>query len=83
MKWYRIGINIIDNLLVFLLNMRFSIVIKIGQYKKKHNIAVLDSSRENKLVEKLSKKEKYPQMIENIWTTIFNFSRSLQKNIKD
>ena len=77
MKWYRIGINIIDNLLVFLLNMRFHFAIKIGQYKKKHNIAILDSSRETKLVEKLSKKEKYPKMVENIWATIFNFSRSL------
>ena len=77
MKYYRYCINIIDNLLVFLLNLRFSVVLKIGQYKKKHNIAILDSSRETKLVEKLSKKEKYPKMVENIWATIFNFSRSL------
>lgn len=78
MKYYRYCINIIDNLLVFLLNLRFSVVLKIGQYKKKHNIPVLDNNREKALVEKLSKKEKYPNMVEKIWTNIFNFSRSLQ-----
>lgn len=79
MKFYRFCINIIDDLLVFLLNCRFSIVLKIGQYKKKHNIAVLDSSRETNLLERLSKKEKYPNMVKSIWLSILDFSKNLQK----
>jgi len=79
MKFYRFCINIIDDLLVFLLNCRFSIVLKIGQYKKKHNIAVLDSSRETSLLNRLSKKEKYPNMIKSIWLSILDFSKNLQK----
>lgn len=79
MKFYRFCINIVDDLLVFLLNCRFSIVLKIGQYKKKHNIAVLDSSRETSLLNKLSKKEKYPNMVKSIWLSILDFSKNLQK----
>lgn len=79
MKFYRFCINIVDDLLVFLLNCRFSIVLKIGQYKKKHNIAVLDSSRETSLLGRLSKKEKYPNMVKSIWLSILDFSKNLQK----
>ena len=79
MKFYRFCINIVDDLLVFLLNCRFSIVLKIGQYKKKHNIAVLDSSRETSLLKRLSKKEKYPNMVKSIWLSILDFSKNLQK----
>lgn len=79
MKIYRFCINIIDDLLVFLLNCRFSIVLKIGQYKKKHNIAVLDSNREASLLDRLTKKEKYPNMVKSIWTSILSFSKNLQR----
>ena len=79
MKFYRFCINIVDDLLVFLLNCRFSIVLKIGQYKKKHNIAVLDSSRETSLLGRLSKKEKYRNMVKSIWLSILDFSKNLQK----
>ena len=79
MKFYRFCINIIDDLLVFLLNCRFSIVLKIGQYKKKHNIAILDNNREASLLDRLTKKEKYPNMVKSIWTSVLSFSKNLQK----
>lgn len=81
LKLFRIYINIIDSLLVYLLNMRFSVAKKIGQYKKIHNIRILDNTREQQVIDRLSKKEKYPNMIKTIWITIMNFSKDLQKNL--
>ena len=77
LKLFRVYINIIDSLLVCLLNMRFSVAKKIGQYKKIHNIHILDNTREQQVINRLSKKEKYPNMVKTIWITIMNFSKDL------
>jgi monofunctional chorismate mutase len=73
--------NEIDNIdlqLVSLLNLRYSYCNEIGKIKKEQGIAVLDSNREQEIIDKLSKEEKYDGMVEALWPIIMSFSKSLQ-----
>ncbi len=72
-------IDVIDTQLVDLLNHRYTYCIEIGKLKKEQNTAVLDSNREQKIIDKLSEDEWYPGMIEAVWPTIMAYSKSLQK----
>lgn len=75
---YRSMIDKIDNNIIKLLNERYSICIKVGEYKKKNNIPVLSSSREADIIDRLSANEQYRGMVSSLWPHIMAFSRSLQ-----
>lgn len=73
--------NEIDNIdlqLVSLLNLRYSYCNEIGKLKKEQGIAVLDSNREQEIIDKLSKEEWHDGMVETLWPIIMSFSKSLQ-----
>lgn len=73
--------NEIDNIdlqLVSLLNLRYSYCNEIGKLKKEQGIAVLDSNREQEIIDKLSEKEMYYGMVEALWPTVMSFSKNLQ-----
>ena len=72
--------NEIDNIdlqLVSLLNLRYSYCNEIGKLKKEQSIAVLDSNREQEIIDKLSEEEMYSGMVETLWPVIMSFSRRL------
>lgn len=81
---YRNQINEIDSSLLELLDQRMKICQKVGEYKKKNNLQVLDVNREKILIEKLinlkdeNKIKLDDNFIINLWTIIMNFSKGLQ-----
>lgn len=52
LEQYRQGIDAIDQDLTRLFEARIKTVLKVGEYKKEHNLPVLDASREQKVIAK-------------------------------
>ena len=75
---YRKELNGIDDQIVQLLNDRYRICTQIGEYKKAHNMEVLDASREQAVIDRVSAFEDYPGMVAAVWPKIMEFSRLLQ-----
>jgi len=50
---YRNELDEIDKKIISLLSVRYSITDLVGSYKKEHQIEVLDSERENRLLERV------------------------------
>ena len=71
-------IDAIDKRIVELLNLRFNFCKIIGQEKKRINSNVFDPDREQKIIDNLSTTEEYEGMVQSIWPTIMDFSKSLQ-----
>lgn len=80
---YRKEIDKIDSQILSLFAKRFSLVTKIGVYKKSNNLPIVDSKREQEKLEELYVKgEKYhitKAFIKNIWKNIFTQSYELEK----
>lgn len=53
---FREEINDIDDQILDLLIKRMSVSIKVGKFKKEHNITILNSNRENEVLERLVNK---------------------------
>ena len=78
LKW-RKEINYIDNEIFSLLKKRFQISRKIGNYKKRKNLKILDIKRENDLIKKAVRKSKLPKnFINSLYNLIFNESWRIQ-----
>lgn len=71
-------IDDIDQTLMELLEKRMDLSIRIGDYKQINNITVLDSTREQSILDKTSSFSHSPQ-IKNIYKTIMKESKSLQR----
>lgn len=71
-------IDSIDARIVELLNLRFNFCKIIGQEKKRLASTVYDPTREQKIIDKLTEKEEYPDMVKTIWPHIMDFSKTLQ-----
>jgi chorismate mutase/prephenate dehydratase len=77
-----------DDDIVLLLKKRFKTVNEVGEFKKKHNLAVYDPFRESQILDrlhKLSKQNNIPlnmQNIKDIFLEIFSISRSLEAKQK-
>lgn len=78
LKNLRQQIDSIDETLMSLLNERFDISLSVGAYKKENKVRVLDSSRENFILDKISKYSHSPQ-IREIYKVIMAQSKSLQR----
>ena len=74
-------IDNIDTELVSLFNRRYAICTEIGKLKTKSGTMVLDSNREQKIINRLNEFSNYPNMIETLWPTIMAFSKNLQNNL--
>lgn len=76
-------INLIDKQIVSLLAERKEISIEIGMFKKEHGLPVLDSTRENELLqeyEMLAKKSALdPAFVKTIFKLIHDKSKELQQ----
>ena len=79
----RNNINETDKEIVELLEKRFNLVIKVGQYKIINNLPVLDEKREtiviNKCKEQL-KNKRYSNYMEEIYIKIMDTCKKLQEN---
>lgn len=75
---YRKELNRVDDQLVQLLNERYATCVKIGKHKKEIGMEVLDSNREQAVIDRVSAFEDYPGMVAVVWPSIMAFSRTLQ-----
>lgn len=75
-------IDEIDTDLLRLLELRFQVVREIGDYKKAHNLPILDEKREKEVLTKrqqqLSNKENWPHF-EKLFKLIMNISKDLER----
>lgn len=87
---YRVLINDIDSKILKLLDDRMVISKHVGIYKKENNIKILNSNRETEVIDALYEKinmqirlgqysDITKDMISDIWTSIFKYSRKVQK----
>lgn len=79
-------INVIDLEILQKLRERMFIVEKIGIFKKENNIEVLDSSREESLLNFLKNcnikvfiEKKNEEFITDLWNVIMKYSKEMQK----
>ena len=81
----RAKIDIIDESLLYTLASRMKISRQIGEYKKNHNIAILQASRWDSLLAKVVEKCKeydLPQgFVEDVFTAIHEASVEVQNEI--
>lgn len=83
-KAYRENIDNIDKKIVDLLEERMNNSIEIGKIKFKHNMKILDNTRENQVLENIKssvKINKYEEYIVDIMNNIIRNSRKLQQDI--
>ena len=74
-------IDEIDRLLVTLFEFRMEIAVKIGQYKRKNNLPVLNSVREEEVIEKALNSLKNPILerpLEDFLKNLIKISKELQ-----
>lgn len=71
-------IDIIDDQIMALLEERYVLSRNIGLMKAKSNHRVLDTNRENEILNKASKYSHFPQITE-VYNSIFTQSKNLQK----
>ena len=74
----RININLLDEEIMSLLEERYELTSKIGILKKESNTTVLDTNREDYIINKASKYSHYPQ-IKVVYNSIMNESKKAQR----
>lgn len=82
MEEYRKEINSIDEELVKLLERRFNVVLKIGQYKKENHLPVYDEKREKMVIENcvtMLENKNYSRNIEDVYHKIMDTCKDLEK----
>ena len=84
MQQTRKQIDSIDKELIKLLSKRMKLAIKLGKFKKKEDLPVLDKKREEKMLKKLEKQAKKQGLntksINKLYKEIFKESRRAQKS---
>ena len=68
-------IDSIDKEIIILLKKRIEIAKKVIEYKKKQNLPLEDLNREKEIIEKLATYKIQKELIERIYTQIFNYSK--------
>ncbi len=71
----------IDSEMRALFEKRLDVVYKIGQYKKSHNLAILDQGREDEIIKKGLEKvnnKNYRQYYQDFLKFLFTISKDLQ-----
>ena len=79
---YRIEIDEIDREIVQLFEKRMETVLKVANYKKENEMEVLQSSREEVVLQKAVanlKDKKYEDDIRNVFELLMKLSRNSQK----
>jgi monofunctional chorismate mutase len=74
----RLNIDELDKQIMDLLDKRFDLSIEVGKIKQANSTQVLDTNREQIILDKITKYSHSPQ-ISTIYKTIMNESKSLQR----
>lgn len=76
-------IDSIDESIKKLLEKRFEVAEEIGACKKEKSIDITDSARENEVIENIKNDvpDKYKDHVENVFITIIEESKNIQKNL--
>ena len=80
---YRGKIDLLDNELLRIFTERMAVVNQVAEYKKEHNLAVFNKSREREILNRISKQAP-PQLASYsraMFSNLFNLSRSYQKSM--
>ena len=84
---YRKKIDEIDREITRLFEERMDTVIKVGEYKKKNNLPVLNKDREQEVIEKnvgYLKNEDYSEELKTFFNNLMNIAKELEhKKMKD
>lgn len=78
---YRKMIDEIDKEITELFEKRMDVVLKVGEYKKKNNLAIFDENREKEVIEKnlgYLKNKEYKEVARIFYTKIMEIARSLE-----
>lgn len=81
---YRKEIDLIDKEMIALFERRMDVARKVGEYKKENNMEILNSKREEEVIEKnvnSLKNKDYKNVTRKFFENIMELSRSLQKDI--
>ncbi|MGX6979664.1 chorismate mutase [Vagococcus elongatus] len=76
-------IDVIDRQIVSLLEERLKVVEEVARIKKEQNIAVLDTAREQKVLEKVAQyveEPKYRKIIQDTYQSLMDISKAYQKD---
>ena len=83
---YREEIDGIDQELTRLFEKRLETVLKVGQYKKEHQLPVLDASREEKVIEKNTARlenEAFKEELTQFYRAIMAITKDTQKRLME
>ena len=82
---YRKVINKLDNEMIDIIKQRMKVSIKIGKYKKDNNIKVLNTGREEEVIDNIIKYNNVDkdlcleeEFIKELWTSLMNYSKKIQ-----
>ncbi|MER2041705.1 MAG: chorismate mutase [Desemzia incerta] len=78
---YRKDIDAIDQELTRLFELRLNTVLKVGQYKKEYDLPVLDTSREQAVIEENTSRLKDPQFEPQV-TQFFQSMMEITKDMQ-
>lgn len=84
LEQYREDIDAIDQELTHLFEARLETVLKVGEYKKKHDLPVLDAGREQKVIEKNLKRLKsdaFEEELTKFYQSIMDITKETQKKL--
>lgn len=79
---YRDEIDQIDQELTRLVESRFNVVKKVGQYKKEHHLPVLDAAREEDVIKRNQdrlKNKEYSKDIASFYELLMQVTKDMQK----
>ena len=79
----RTKIDIIDENLLYMLGSRMKISRQIGEYKRDHNIAILQTSRWDAVLAKVIEKGREYELGEDFLKTVFNAIHEASVEVQD
>ena len=81
LKELRKEIDLIDNKLISLFQKRMEAVLKVAEYKKNNNLPILNTSREQEVIDKNIKlvcNDNFKKPVEDFLMNIMSISKELQ-----
>ncbi|KEI16819.1 chorismate mutase [Clostridium haemolyticum] len=81
LKELREEIDLIDNKLISLFQKRMEAVLKVAEYKKNNNLPILNTSREQEVIDKNIKlvcNDNFKKPVEDFLRNIMSISKELQ-----
>lgn len=81
---YREEIDLIDQELTALFEKRLETVLKVGEYKKKHQLPILDTSREEAVIQKNIKRLKnqaFKKEIADFYRSLMGITKETQEQL--